>query len=114
MQVREEALKALEGARQKKDIGSALEAKVRISVSEPLFGTIQGRERELREVLIVSGVEIVRAGATNGSGALHVDVLRAEGQKCERCWNYSEHVGENKEYPTICERCSGALREMGR
>ena len=31
---------------------------------------------------------------------------------CERCWNYSIHVGENQRYPTICERCSEALAEI--
>ncbi|MGH7839064.1 MAG: zinc finger domain-containing protein, partial [Candidatus Binataceae bacterium] len=34
--------------------------------------------------------------------------------KCERCWNYSLHVGESAEYPTICERCLAALAEIER
>jgi isoleucyl-tRNA synthetase len=43
---------------------------------------------------------------------LDVQVVRADGQKCARCWNYSEHVGEDRRYPTVCERCSEALREI--
>ena len=41
-------------------------------------------------------------------------VARAQGQKCERCWNYSTHVGEAYRYPTVCERCSEALEEIER
>jgi isoleucyl-tRNA synthetase len=43
---------------------------------------------------------------------LTVDVQRADGTKCERCWNYSTHVGENAVYPTICERCVKAISEI--
>jgi len=41
-----------------------------------------------------------------------VIVQRADGEKCERCWNFSTHVGEDARYPTICERCSAALAEI--
>ena len=43
---------------------------------------------------------------------LSIKVEHADGGKCERCWNYSTHVGENQRYPTICERCSEALAEI--
>ena len=43
---------------------------------------------------------------------LAVKIERADGKKCERCWNYSRHVGENSRYPTVCERCSEALAEI--
>jgi isoleucyl-tRNA synthetase len=43
---------------------------------------------------------------------LAVKIERADGKKCERCWNYSRHVGENTRYPTVCERCSEALAEI--
>jgi len=42
----------------------------------------------------------------------HVEIVRADGTKCERCWNYSTHVGENTDYPTVCERCVKALNEI--
>jgi isoleucyl-tRNA synthetase len=41
-----------------------------------------------------------------------VRIERASGRKCERCWNYSERVGEDHRYPTVCERCSAALKEI--
>jgi isoleucyl-tRNA synthetase len=46
---------------------------------------------------------------------LQIRVARALGKKCERCWNYSTHVGENTEFhPAICERCVAALQEIER
>ena len=59
-------------------------------------------------------------GASTPAGAqkseslpgLSVAVQRADGAKCERCWNYSTHVGENADYPTVCERCVKALNEI--
>ena len=39
-------------------------------------------------------------------------VSKADGTKCDRCWNYSTHVGEDKHYPTVCERCSAVLKEI--
>ncbi|MBI1956066.1 MAG: hypothetical protein HYS38_06690, partial [Acidobacteria bacterium] len=43
---------------------------------------------------------------------LRIAVRRAEGQKCERCWNYSVRVGEDAEFPSVCERCSAAIKAM--
>jgi isoleucyl-tRNA synthetase len=43
---------------------------------------------------------------------VHVEVKKADGRKCERCWNYSIRVGEDKAYPTVCERCSAVLKEL--
>jgi len=43
---------------------------------------------------------------------LEVTVQKADGEKCERCWNYSARVGENPRYPTVCERCTESLAEI--
>ncbi|MCR4396163.1 MAG: hypothetical protein NUW07_05465, partial [Candidatus Saccharicenans sp.] len=42
--------------------------------------------------------------------ALAVEVQRAEGQKCERCWNFSASVGQDPDYPALCQRCSQVLK----
>ena len=55
--------------------------------------------------------DAVRSEALPGLG---VAVRRADGKKCERCWNYSTHVGESADYPTVCERCVAALDEIER
>ncbi|MGB8776248.1 MAG: zinc finger domain-containing protein [Terriglobales bacterium] len=43
---------------------------------------------------------------------MQIEVRKADGTKCERCWNYSIHVGEDNNYPTVCERCSAVLKEI--
>jgi len=112
MKVRDVALKALEIARQEKQIGSALEAAVTVTAPEELIPLLERYRNDLRFLLIVSGVEIKRGSGGNGNAPLHVEVTKAPGQKCERCWNYSVHVGENERYPGVCERCSRALEEI--
>jgi isoleucyl-tRNA synthetase len=114
MSVREEAMKALEVARQSKEIGSSLEAQVKISAPEAAYDVLKKYGTQLRALLIVSGIQLKKAASTNGGPGVRVEVSRAQGEKCERCWNYSVHVGENKEYPTICERCSAALQESAK
>jgi isoleucyl-tRNA synthetase len=112
MAVRDEALKALETARQEKLIRSNLEAVIRIHAPEALYKLLERYRDDLRYLLIVSGVEIVHASEGNGSSSLRVEVEKAPGKKCERCWNYSMHVGESERYPTVCERCLAALGEI--
>ncbi len=111
--VRDEVLKALEEARNSKMIGTGLEAQVVLTASEPLYSLLKRYEAQLRYLFIVSAVETRLAAAPDGNtGAVKVEVKKADGQKCDRCWNYSTHVGEDKSYPTVCERCSAVLKEL--
>jgi isoleucyl-tRNA synthetase len=112
MGVRDVALKALEIARQEKSIGSALEAVVTVVAPEDLVPLLERYRDDLRFLLIVSGLEVKRGPGGNGNAPLRVLVEKAPGQKCERCWNYSTHVGESERYPTVCERCLAALEEI--
>ncbi len=109
--VRDDVLKALEEARNNKLIGTGLEAQVSITAPDPLYALLKRYEAQLRYLFIVSAVSLAQ-GPGNGTGSVHVAVKKAEGQKCERCWNYSTHVGEDKNYPTVCERCSAVLKEI--
>jgi isoleucyl-tRNA synthetase len=115
--VRGEVLKALEIARnEKKLINSGLEAKVLLNADLELKAKLKHYLSELPGLFIVSQVELMNAGSggykSEAVPSLEVAVLRAEGKKCERCWNYSSHVGENARYPAICERCSAAIAEI--
>ncbi len=109
--VRDEVLKALEEARNNKLIGTGLEAQVHLTAPAPLFTLLKRHEDQLRYLFIVSAVTLSE-GAGNGTGSVKVEVKKADGQKCERCWNYSTHVGEDKTYPSVCERCSAVLKEI--
>jgi isoleucyl-tRNA synthetase len=114
--VRSEVLKALETARNEKRINSGLEAKVLLNAEPGLKDKLSEYLGSLPGLFIVSQVEILTGGAGNyrsdASPGLEVTVQKAEGKKCDRCWNYSTHVGENARYPTVCERCSAALAEI--
>ena len=112
LSVRDQVLKALETARNEKRIGSGLEAQVHLSAPESIYPVLERYRDQLRFVFIVSAVVLDKLPATNGDAALTIEVTEAPGQKCERCWNYSSHVGEDKNYSTVCERCSKVLAEI--
>jgi isoleucyl-tRNA synthetase len=92
-------------------IGTGLAAQIAITAADPIYSVLKRYEAQLRYLFIVSQVTLAQ-GAGNGTGGVHVEVKKADGAKCERCWNYSTRVGEDKTYPTICERCSAVLREL--
>ena len=114
--VRAEVLKALETARNEKKINSGLEAKVLLNGNPELKAKLKNYLSQLPGLLIVSQVDFFSASAADYKSeavpSLEVSIQKADGSKCERCWNYSTHVGENARYPTICERCTAALAEI--
>ena len=114
---RGEVLKALEIARnEKKLVNSGLEAKILLNADLELKAKLKNYLPQLPGLFIVSQVELISAGkgdfVSDAVPSLEITVQRAEGKKCDRCWNYSTHVGENSRYPTICERCSEAIAEI--
>ena len=109
--IRDEVAKKLEIARANKEIGLSLAAKVTLFAEGDEYEFIKGKEELLKEVFIVSDVEI-RENRRNEDTevSVGVKVSQAEGEKCERCWMISKTVGEDKENPTICHRCSENLK----
>jgi isoleucyl-tRNA synthetase len=110
--IRDEVLKALEEARNRKLIGGGLEAQVKVTAGKPSYSVLARYQDQLRYVFIVSSVILEKGASGNGSSGVSVEVSKAPGQKCERCYNYSTHVGEDANYPTVCERCSAVLKEL--
>ena len=114
-EVRSEVNKVLELARNGKAIGAPLEAKVLLVVSDDTQRSyLTSCGDELRYLFIVSQAEIVDSLPTDlqftgEATGLQIAVLKADGEKCPRCWNYSTHIGESAEHPHICDRCVGAL-----
>jgi isoleucyl-tRNA synthetase len=123
LEVRRDVAKALETARvargvdaarsQGLAIGSGLEAIVRILASPEDLPELLRRKRDLLPALFI--VSQVTFEPKPGGSLVHhpsqdipglvIAVDRAPGRKCERCWRYSERVGEHPEHPTLCERC---------
>jgi isoleucyl-tRNA synthetase len=117
--VRTEVLRALESARNAKTISGALEAKITLSAASDLAALLEQYKASLPSLFIVSQVQLADSASANAQKSeaipgLTIAVERADGAKCERCWNFSTHVGENSDYPTICERCVKALDEIER
>ena len=103
-ELRELALPALERARQAKEIGKALEAKVTFSGPAATLQAARNLVEPLRELLNVSQLELKLEG-----DALAVAISKAAGQKCERCWHWETDVGANAIHPTLCGRCVKAI-----
>ncbi len=114
IEIRGEITKILENARRAKTIGHSLDAKVELHATDDALRILQTVGDDLANVLIVSQASVVTGleGGTEATGRedLMVTVKAAEGQKCERCWIYSDSVGEDAEHPTLCHRCVEVLK----
>jgi isoleucyl-tRNA synthetase len=107
--VREKALKELEKARESKLIGNSLEARVTLKAPAADVSFLEPRQAGLAALFIVSQV-VIEQGAGD---ELAIEVAKADGAKCERCWNYSTHVGTSPDRPTFCARCEKAVQAVG-
>jgi len=106
LEVRDIVLKALEDARNKKLIGQSLQAKVVLKVNGKDLSFLNENKDILNLIFITSQTEITESD----NAEIEVEVLPADGEKCERCWVYSETVGSDHEHPTLCDRCSAAVK----
>jgi isoleucyl-tRNA synthetase len=102
--LRDKVNAALETARAEKKIGKSLEAAVTLTVPEAEGWLAE--LPELADLLIVSQAE-VKAGSEAA-----VEVRKAEGGKCERCWKVLPAVGADAEHPTLCPRCAAAVKNL--
>jgi isoleucyl-tRNA synthetase len=116
MLVRDDVLKALEEARNAKTIGKSLEAKVTVYVKKELLEAFDQKKIDFAQFFIVS--DFTLAGITEEAPpeALTLDVasvvvVKAQGEKCERCWTISSKVGENDKHPTLCPRCADVVEK---
>lgn len=119
IKVRDEIAKALEGARKDKVIGHSLDAHVRIFADEELYKFLLPLSGELATILIVSRAELVKSDSAPEAAykseevpGLVVSVTQAAGAKCERCWTYSEEIGQDSEHSALCGRCLEAVKQL--
>ena len=116
-QVRRVVQAALEKTRRDKVIGSSLEAKVVLQATEPKSALLKQYLDDLPALFIVSFVEVETIAKidekdhelSHVSLGLVIDVVKAEGAKCDRCWNIRNDVGAAAEHPTLCRRCVEAV-----
>ena len=115
IEIKELASKKLEEAREEKLIGQTLEAKVTVSANKEneLYQIIKNNKNLIEDVLIVSELEL-KEDSSKEKEELSVNISRAEGEKCERCWKYTKDVGIDEKNPTICKRCSEVLKKYAK
>lgn len=114
--VRVDVQKALELARNEKKIGKSLEAHIVLGAEGELYDFLKSVETALPEIFITSGVTVTNEkqpfdGEVEG---LSVGVEPAKGEKCERCWKFSETVGSDENHPHLCAQCAAVLAEEGK
>ncbi|MCY1627352.1 isoleucine--tRNA ligase [Staphylococcus pettenkoferi] len=114
MKLRDDVNHALEIARNEKVIGKSLEAKVTIGSNSEFNATefLQGFE-DLQQLFITSQAEVVdniEGGASYAHGDIKVE--HADGEKCQRCWNYSEDLGSVGELTDLCPRCQAVVKTL--
>jgi isoleucyl-tRNA synthetase len=128
LEVRREVSKRLEAARAARSvqgaasIGSGLEASVWITAApEDLPGLLQRKLELLPALFIVSDVRLGTPPAATMMPpsesaeipGLIIAVDRAPGRKCERCWRYTQDVGQSPAHPGLCERCRSVIEATG-
>jgi len=121
LDLRSLVLDHLEIARQKKEIGKALEAKLELRGHADLLHAAAKDIEGFRELVNVSHVRVDARlpiiSLEDGQGPpgtyfFNSITSHADGQKCERCWHWETDVGSDKEHPTLCGRCVEAVKQF--
>jgi isoleucyl-tRNA synthetase len=100
----------LEQKRRDKIIGASLEARVILQANPEAYALLKEYEQDLPTLFIVSQVEVKEVQHLPEQSDVVVTVAKAEGEKCERCWNYRPAVGAFPDHRTLCDRCVEAIR----
>ncbi|MBO3064497.1 isoleucine--tRNA ligase [Staphylococcus shinii] len=114
MKLRDDVNRALEVARNEKVIGKSLEAKVVIGSNDNFDATSFLQQfADLQQLFITSQAEVVDQ-VENRIPYQYGDIRieHAHGEKCERCWNYSESLGSVGELNNLCPRCQEVVKTL--
>lgn len=115
MNLRDDVNRALETARNEKVIGKSLEAKVTIASNDKFNASeFLTSFDALHQLFIVSQVKVVDKLDDQATAYEHGDIVieHADGEKCERCWNYSEDLGTVDELTHLCPRCQQVVKSL--
>ena len=106
--IRELANKKIEEKRAEKVIGHSLDTKIVINASKSDFALLGKLDDELKDVFIVSQIELQPGGSET-----EITVFKADGKKCERCWQYATDLSAATEkFPNTCKRCADTLSSL--
>ena len=108
--LRERVVAEIEPLRKDKQIGSSLQAKVVLTAGDGDLAFLEAYSEQLPMLFIVSEVELRAAnGSSEPRSDTRVEIGRATGVKCERCWRYVPKISHEPEWAGLCERCQQAL-----
>jgi isoleucyl-tRNA synthetase len=110
MVVRDRVNAALEEQRKEKVIGTSLGARVTLTASGAIARLLDAHRDELPMLFIVSDVALLVRGPDDADD-LRIEVEKAPGVRCERCWRYVARVRSEPDWAGICDRCVEALAE---
>lgn len=103
--IRELANKKIEEKRVEKVVGHSLDTRIVIKASESDFALLGRLGHELKDVFIVSQIDLQK-----GDSDTEITVSKADGQKCERCWQYATDItAAAGKFPNTCKRCADTL-----
>ena len=105
-ELRDDVMKELETARANKLIGKSLEAQLHIAASGEQYAVLDSFRDQLAAIFIVSAVSL-----ESGDGEMKVTVEPASGEKCDRCWMFTED-GETTEDGHLCARCMETVKGL--
>ncbi|MBU1020836.1 MAG: class I tRNA ligase family protein, partial [Firmicutes bacterium] len=103
--VRDNVLKALEEARNNKVIGKSFNAKLILYPNAETKALLNSLNANLGQIFIVSQFEISEGTGEFVFPTLSIDVLKAEGETCDRCWQVVDHTHDG-----LCHRCENVVK----
>ncbi len=116
--IRSEITKAIEPLRKSGEIGHSLDTCIELYLKDNYEKALKACNTDLRAVCIVSQIHVhsidkapVDAYFAETEG-IAVVVSKAKGEKCERCWIYSDELGTDPEHPTLCPRCTEVMKKL--
>jgi isoleucyl-tRNA synthetase len=117
LSIRDAVMKALETERARGVIGSPLEARVTLTISDAaLRARCEAHRAVLAEAFVVSELDVRAGGAGAGLAGLPgvdaIEVARAPGGKCQRCWKHLTSVGGDPAHPSLCDRCARVVAQQ--
>lgn len=111
IRVRAAVNRRLETLREAGEIGSSLDAEVRLYCAPPLYARLERLGETLRFVLITSAARLCpenerpAAAVESEIEGLYIEASRSHYEKCARCWQRREDVGRDAAHPELCGRC---------
>jgi len=106
-EIRDGVNKEIETVRTAGQVGSSLQANVKLVAPADDHALLASLGDDLKFVFITSAVELA------AGDSLSVQVTASSATKCERCWHWRDDVGHDPAHPALCGRCTSNLYGAG-